>query len=657
MGLFGKKEKAPAQAPTTRLPANTSLGSTAPLTDPNLIRVFDEFGRELFITKEQWCTSILPGILKSNWNNPDRLYGIIVDSLNDGFLHEVLDAAEHLYLIDPVSARGACIYGIVLMENKCLDQAEHVLRSYIKKHGEDGYVLTNLAKVYSARDETQKAEATLWRALEVDPNQDNGLGWYAAIHRERSGEEAGLEALRHVAALPGSWRAQLWLARASLESHDLGRALTYYHEGLSRIGEEVPIDFLMQMSGDLGRSGHLSELLRLTEPRFVPEIHGLQVGNNLIKAHLDLGHIEAAHKVLKQLYALKRPDYKPHLSFWDTELAKARIAGSKIEGEEPLEVAIVCIEGPVWLKPSSPAAELYPAKPPDAPIICFLGSSAEVPSKSEHVQLQISDPPGRMSRALPLFLAEHVWFNSSARVQTLVPCITGKSAGFVLSGLLWRDEDAAKYSTQALVQSKFTVVTHLQSKTEPWTVELRMIRSIDRECVGELVASFQIATPGDALLDLAKQLLLQLAGQAQIETQRLPVPYEVPAGVNFPTYLLRLEQLLAVRCAGMEGVQPTFLSGEREIIDGNLQLCVAYPESVGIRVLLAQTLLAMQKVRPDVVVEFKEKIMLLQQRCPLKEPSHGVIQRMLSEALTGGSGHAIRAHLVKQSGPTWVTST
>ncbi|MBV8384950.1 MAG: hypothetical protein JOZ63_20355 [Planctomycetaceae bacterium] len=130
---------------------------------------------------------------------------------------------------------------------------------------------------------------------------------------------------------------------------------------------------------------------------------------------------------------------------------------------------------------------------------------------------------------------------------------------------------------------------------------------------------------------------LQPNGLHPIETQRLPVPYEVPAGVNFPTYLLRLEQLLAVRCAGMEGVQPTFLSGEREIIDGNLQLCVAYPESVGIRVLLAQTLLAMQKVRPDVVVEFKEKIMLLQQRCPLKEPSHGVIQRMLSEALTGKS--------------------
>jgi hypothetical protein len=90
-------------------------------------RVFDEFGREPFITKEQWRTSVLPGTLKSNWDNPDRLYGVIVGSLNDGFFADVLGAGEHLHGVDPVPARGACIYGIVLMENNRLDEAEHVL--------------------------------------------------------------------------------------------------------------------------------------------------------------------------------------------------------------------------------------------------------------------------------------------------------------------------------------------------------------------------------------------------------------------------------------------------------------------------------------------------------------------------------------------------
>ena len=34
--------------------------------------MFDEFGRELFIAKEQWRASPPPGMLKSDWNNPDQ---------------------------------------------------------------------------------------------------------------------------------------------------------------------------------------------------------------------------------------------------------------------------------------------------------------------------------------------------------------------------------------------------------------------------------------------------------------------------------------------------------------------------------------------------------------------------------------------------------
>jgi tetratricopeptide (TPR) repeat protein len=164
-------------------------------------------------------------MLKSNWNNPDQLYGIVVGSLNDGFHADIIDASEHLYRIDSIPARGACIYGIVLMKNNRLDEAENILRSYIQQHGEEGYLLTKSRQSYSARNETQKAEETQWHALELDPNQDNGLGWYAAIHRERSGDVAGQDALRRVAALRGSWWAQLWLARAALDAHDLAKAL------------------------------------------------------------------------------------------------------------------------------------------------------------------------------------------------------------------------------------------------------------------------------------------------------------------------------------------------------------------------------------------------------------------------------------------------
>lgn len=598
-----------------------------------MIRVFDKYGRELFISKDEWRKNVLPGSIQSQWNNPDQLYGVILGALNDGFRADVVDAARQLYKIDTDAVRGACVWGIVLMEEERLDEAEKVFRDFISRHGEAGVILTNLAKVYSKRKDDSQAEQILWHALEVDPNQDNGFGWYEVIHRERGGEEAGLAAMRRVAALPGSWRAQVWLARAALKSRDLETALTLYRESLSRAPKPAPGDLLMQISGDLGNAGHLPEILQLVEPQFDPAIHGLQVGNNLIKAHLDLGQSDAARQIVNQLYALKRPDWKENLSFWDTELAKARVGLAQPETPQSIQVAMLSIQGPVWLKPESPAAELFLAKSLDGPAICFLGSTAEIATNSKRVQQQLADAPGRLSRAVPLFLAEAVEFGSNARVQTLVPWIVGDTPGFVLSGVPWTDEDAANYARQGETKSDFAVVTHLKPNADPWTVELRLIRTIDGKCLGTLAVSFPMARPEEGLPGLARQLLALLTQQADVEPAAPPAAYQIPGAPDFACYLLRLEQLLAVRCGSMDGVSPAFLSGQREILDGNLQLCLVHPGNVSVRILLAQTLLAMKRVRPDILPEFAERLAMLQKEHPLTEPAQAVLQRLFNDVL------------------------
>jgi hypothetical protein len=105
-----------------------------------------------------------------------------------------------------------------------------------------------------------------------------------------------------------------------------------------------------------------------------------------------------------------------------------------------------------------------------------------------------------------------------------------------------------------------------------------------------------------------------------------------PTGVSFPAYLARLEQLLAVRCAGMnDGGPSALLSGEREIINGNLQLCVACPDNLGVGVLLGKTMLAMKKLRPDLAGGIKEKITLLQQTRPLPEPVQAAVKAIFDE--------------------------
>src|SRR2546427_567456 len=107
--LFGGSPQ-PKQ-PELPQPSLTKLPSPKdPAQEPNMIRVYDAYGRELFITKEEWRKNVLPGSIQSNWNKPDELYGIIVGSLNDGFRSDVVSAAEQLYRIDPQHVRGACVW-------------------------------------------------------------------------------------------------------------------------------------------------------------------------------------------------------------------------------------------------------------------------------------------------------------------------------------------------------------------------------------------------------------------------------------------------------------------------------------------------------------------------------------------------------------------
>lgn len=627
--LFGgSKILKPATPDISQVPKN-------PIDDPDMIRAYDAYGREIFITRQQWYDSVLRGTIEKSWNDTEKLSSLIIQSLEDKFFEEMVNPAERLRQLEQDEERGSVLLAIVYLKVGRLNDSEQVLQQYISKKGESGVVLTNLAKVYAERGESEKTLETLWHALEVDPNQDNGLGWYEAIHRDKGDEPAGLEALRRIALLPGSWRAQLWLARAELQSLHLDSAMSLYRECLVRAGNPAPTDVLMQISGDLGNAGRLSHIFELVEPLYEPSVHGLQVGNNLVKAYITVGQLDEARKILEQLYLLKRPDWKDTLSYWDTEIAKAKIEklnGNNIK-EAEIEVGVMVDAGPVWLNYDSPAGKLFPVKTSDSLVVSFLGSTAEVPHASKHVEQQLSDPPGRMSRALPLFLAEQIEFRSDARSQTLIPWVTSSAGGFVLGALTWEDAAAIKMSQDCEQKADYLVVTHLNNQSDEWAVDLRVLNTVDRQCIGRLSEPLSFVDPTPAVRRIADGLLELLKKHTNIQMNASAEKYLLPKTSYFPSYLLRLEQLLAVRCAGIDNVSSGFLNGEREIIDGSLLQCLDAPTSVNTRLLFAQTVRAMKTARPDILPEFVERIALLQKDHALPEPAHGVVQEILDKAL------------------------
>ena len=319
---------------------------------PDGIRAFDQEGREVVVPREEWRTNVLPGMVKEAWDQPEQLYVLLLNSLNDGFLGEMEEAARHLYERDTVPARGACMWGIVLLQMGRVDEAEQVLDGFLTANGEDASVMTNLAKVFAAKGDAARAETMLWRALELEPNLDNGLGWYVSAEQEKGGAEAAKAALERIRMLPGSWRAQLWLARAETNAGNLDGAKALYTEALERAPKPVPGDLLMQMTGDLGQHGLLRELLEFSAPHFVPELHGLPVGNNLIKACLDTGNIDPAEMIVRDLARFNRPDWKGPLDFWAGEIARRR--GTDAAAQQ-LQIGMLRVDGPIWLPASSPA--------------------------------------------------------------------------------------------------------------------------------------------------------------------------------------------------------------------------------------------------------------------------------------------------------------
>ena len=256
----GSADRAAATLLVTPQPATPAPAAptAAPAAQPGapaaaeMVEVFDQFGRRLRMPKEAWRTQILLPTLATKRDDAEALNGLIVRALRDGLAADVVAPARHLATIDPNQLRGATMLGVTLLQLGQHDEARRVLEEATARHGDDGVVLTNLAKAYAGLGDTAKGDQTLWRALEVDPNQDNGLLWYVALHKEqrrRGGRGGGAGARRGAAgelARPAVARAR----RAGAQRDGRGGAASIM-EVLGRV-TPVPTDALMQISGDLG---------------------------------------------------------------------------------------------------------------------------------------------------------------------------------------------------------------------------------------------------------------------------------------------------------------------------------------------------------------------------------------------------------------------
>ncbi len=240
--------------------------------------------------------------------------------MQDGFFEECLLPARQLSQIEPNNERSVTVLGIALMKNKLLDEAQELFENYLKQNSDSDIILTNLAKVFAEKGEEEKSNQTLWKALTINPNQDNAVDWWGAIHNEKKGENGFYEAMEQLAKLPGSWRPQLWLARRLVEQKKIGAATAIYQKVLESEPEDE--NALMMISGDLGNSGYIIQMLELVLPFYKTEKHGAMAGLNLIQACIQLGNKKTGLMLCDSLDKLQRYDIKQHIEQLREQLEK-----------------------------------------------------------------------------------------------------------------------------------------------------------------------------------------------------------------------------------------------------------------------------------------------------------------------------------------------
>lgn len=600
---------APGRPPkVTELPATAVDGpATAQrAASGGVVRVYDQFGRKVEIGREAWRKDVLLPNLAANRDNPDVLYDLIAGALNDDFAAEVLDAARHLQEHDPQPQRGAALLGVVLLQLKNFPAARDVLERAIAKHGENTYLLANLARAFAALGDDERAQTLIWRALQLDPNEETSLNWMIARANAKGGQEAVLAAYARAAALPGSWRAQLWLARSALEFGQVDAATLLYEEALGR-AQPVPADLLMQLSGDLGNRGHTELLVRLTQPRFDLAAHGLTVGNNLLRAYADLGMFAEARQLLERLYSQQRPDWREHLIFWEQKLDDAQKRYGEVSA--PLDIVLMTLDQPVWARGVLGFDSVLPAKAPAAPRIHFFCASGATQEPGDgQVVAQPTNDLGRITRALPMFLAEEVYLRTSARTAFLLPWM--KQGGFILTAQPWTRSALPPDDSPP----ELFVYLHVDARNTPW----RLVVSIEKTWGASqpviFEQDFNLASAGHDVLTLLYGLMPRLTDLLGLSREETAAALGTPPADLLPGYLTGIEQALAIALAARHAGSESFLHQERSIFDHLFDVALHGAELWRPRMLLINALESETRRRPDIAREYLEKLVLLQQR-------------------------------------------
>jgi hypothetical protein len=295
---------------------------------------------------------------------------------------------------------------------------------------------------------------------------------------------------------------QLAAAREKLKARDVAGAVAIYEGVLAGAGDRA--DVLVTISGDLGSSGHVKELIELLAPRYDAERHGAAAGINLLQAYLVTRNAEAAQHLLDLLFSLQRPELEGRLVGFSNAVAELFVSDTEAAAapitESESKISLVSISKPIWFYGlEALAPHLLPRKEGKLRRVAFAQCSLPGMENISARAAQPEDALGRLTRGLPLWFAET--FGASAGWETNAAIGASDRKHYAIFPTDWTAENIRQLNDSTEGGLDYVVTGALRNRNDDFELTLRIW---EVKKYRELKAFATRWTPSNADVELRK---------------------------------------------------------------------------------------------------------------------------------------------------------
>ena len=587
----------------------------SPKENAKMMNIIDQNGRRIQITMDEWREKVLPIALKNHWDNANLLYNDILKAIQNNFISDVEEAAIHLKEIDTIKERGYNTLAILYLKNKEFNKANELLLEYLANNPKTGTILTNLAKSYYGKDEKEKAMEILWEGLTINPNQNNGLPWYASICKDRDGIDGYIDALRRASEIKGSWLPQFLLARHKLNEKNIESAKELLKIALSE--GHVTQEALLVISGELGAKGYSKELIELVEPVYDFNKNDIRVGLNLLQAYLQNKEIEKGENLLNKLMMLERPDLKNALLKISNKFDKLKIEEKASTPKKDVQINMMVLDNPVWghgLKTSKWFINNKEVKGN----IAVLPYADETIREKEIKGYQKDNETSMLSRGIPLYVSEMINYYTDYNNKVVMPFV--RDFGPVITNKQYNE--AALEDIGNKINADIVITGSVMNAEIGYLIK-NTIYNMNDKSSKKIEMFIQKENFGNRFNEMIKELRSELGGHDQSNNKF----YKLAEDKEVLHYLASLGHSLTQTLIQGKFVDKDLLLGERNILNWYLNMVMAYPENEAIKMMLVSGIEKSKEYGSKVYLEFKKQTLTVM----MKSKNEEIKKRLIPE--------------------------